>query len=245
MKKYITVMASFAAMAAPFAAGAAFHEILQQKKIDARPAMREEMKTQMTQEKEEMKGQVKEMRDAMKEKMDAMRKEMQAKRDTLREEIKKKREEFQAKAGERREALKKKIGEERAKRIEQFFAKMTEKFENAIDRLEKVADRLEDRLNASTAPAVEITPLKEKLAAARIKITAADAALADAKVKYAEAVKDTDLKAAFRKVHDIVQATTVKVREAHQALVEATAAIKAAGSRGQNPPATPVPSQNQ
>lgn len=248
MKKYISIIAGFAAMTMPFAAGAASHEILPQKKLDTRPLLsdqREEIKAQMKQEKETMKGEMKDIRSAVKEKMDAMRAEMRGKRDAMGEEMKKKREEFQAKAQERRDAMKKKIGEERAGRVEKFFTAMMEKFENAIDRLNKVADRLDDRLNASPSPAADVAALKDKLTAARAKIIEADAALADAKIKYAEAVKDADLKTAFRKVHDIVQSAAVKVKEAHRALAEVTTAIKSVAGREQEPPAATTPPQNQ
>ncbi|MFY9463068.1 MAG: hypothetical protein WAP52_02700 [Candidatus Sungiibacteriota bacterium] len=236
MKKYITVIMSCAAMTAPLVASAAFHEIFQQKTDTRTKAVemrdqRGEMKAKAVQIKDDAKGE-------MKEKTAAMRKEMQEKRDTLREEMKKKREDFQVKAAERREALKKKIGEERAGRIEKFFAEMTEKFESAIDRLEKVADRLDDRLNAFTAPAADMAILQDKLTAAHAKITEANAALLDAKIKYADAVKDADLKAAFRKVHDIVQSTAAKVKEAHRALVEVTAAIKGVAEKAA--PSTPT-----
>lgn len=209
-----------------------------------RQKMLEEAKDQRAalQEKAQM------MKDEAKTKTESMRKEMQARMEELKKkrlememEMKKKREEFQAGMEERKMELKKKLGEQKAVRIEQFFANMMKKFEDAIDRLEGVADKIENRLTASTADPADLAVVQAKLAAARGKISEAETALADAKAKYADAVKDTDFRESFKKVRALVEGVASKVKEAHRALVDVTASIKELGARGRNGSATTTP----
>lgn len=164
-----------------------------------------------------------------KARLEAVRKEAQEKRAKLIDEAKKKREEFKTKAEARKVELKKKLGEKRAENIEKFFLKMVEKFESAVDRLGKFADRIEARLNKAEDNGKNVTALKDKLAKAREKITAASSAIAGAKARYEEAIKDPDFKVAFKKVKEVVAGLSKTVREAHAALVDVVNSIKGLG----------------
>lgn len=187
-------------------------------------------------------------RDEMKVKAEELRKEMRirmgelkAKRQEVEAEMKKKREEFKAGMEERKAELKKKLGGQKAQRIEQFFAAMMKKFEEAIDRLKGVADKIENRLTSSTAAAEDVAVLQAKLAVVRAKITEAELALADAKAKYTDAVESSDFRESFKKVNELVRGVAAKVKEAHRALIGVTSSIKQLGSRGRNAGATTTP----
>ena len=192
---------------------------------DTRANMQEksqELRQNVQKKRQELKADVK-------IKLEAVRKEAQEKRMKLLDESKKKREEFKEKAQTRREELKKKMGEKRAENIEKYFLKMIEKFESAVDRLEKFADRIEARLNKEEDNGKNVTALKDKLAKAREKITAASSAIAGAKARYEEAIKDPDFKIAFKKVKEAVASLAKTVREAHAALVDVVNSIKGLG----------------
>lgn len=199
----------------------------------------QEMRKDAQQMKTEMQTKAQEMRAEMHKEMEAMK----IKRAAVQAEIKRARDDFKAKVEQRKADLKKKLGEERARRIEQYFGQMMEKFEHAIDRLKKVADRIDERLNASTADPAAVEPLRAKLVAARVRIDEAQTALTAAKAKYADAVKNADFKTAFQNVRGLVTDVAAMVRKAHRALVEVLAAIKEVNTRGRARGATTTPAQ--
>jgi len=187
----------------------------------------------------EMRQSIQEERRNLQQNIQIQRQELRGKRAELRDEIAKKREAFREEAQKRRDELKKKLGEVKAKRIEQFFTNMGEKFEKAIDRLGSLADRIEDRLNKAETNGKDVAALKAMLVKAREKITAAETALTDAKAKYAEATaSNQDFKVAFRKVHELAKGVTSKMREAHGALVDVINSTKGLGTER---PATTTP----
>lgn len=141
-------------------------------------------------------------------------------------EAKNKREDFKKEAQQRIGALKKRVGEERAKRIEQFFAQMARKFENAIDRLEGLADRVESRLTKAEEAGNDVSKIKDRLKSARDKIASAETALNDAKAKFKEMANSQNPKEAFRQVKVLVQGVAQKIKEAHRALVDVVKSVK-------------------
>lgn len=211
---------------APLLALGAFHGAVQEK--------RQELKQNVQERKQEIK------QDA-KSKVEALRKEAMEKRSMLRDEVKKKREDFKEKAEVRRDELKKKLGEKRAINIEKFFSKMVEKFENAVDRLGKFADRIEERLNKAADRGKDVVALRDKLAKAREKITAAQSALTDGKTKYGEAVRVADFKVAFKQVKEVTRGIKEKVKEAHAALVDVIRSTKGLGIDEEKPATPPAP----
>lgn len=214
----------------------AFHDGLKQEREADKQALeqkRDALKQEVQQKRDVLKKEIQEKKDLFtqetREKREALRKEMEVKKEALKDEIKKKRESFKDEAKKRREELKKKLGEEKAKRIEAFFQKMVEKFENAVDRLDKLADRISSWLDKAEDNGKDVVALREKLAAAKTKITDVEKALDEAKVKYAEAVKEPDFKVAFKKVKEIVKGVSEKVKQAHRALVDVVNSIKGLG----------------
>lgn len=166
------------------------------------------------------------LRQEAKEKRDALMQEAKQKRDAVMKAAKTKREAFKDEAKQRVETMKKKLGEERAKRIEQFFNQMVKKFENAIDRLNNLADRIESRLKKTEDAGNDVSKPRDLLKVARDKITAVETALSDAKAKFADMAKSENPKAAFEKVKELVKGVAQKVKEAHKALVDVITSIK-------------------
>ncbi|OHA02344.1 MAG: hypothetical protein A3J58_01890 [Candidatus Sungbacteria bacterium RIFCSPHIGHO2_02_FULL_52_23] len=238
------VLMPFAALAHEAVAAETSTEQRQQMQVDRQKGL-DAAKT----ERAALEEKARQMRDEVKSKQEELRREMQTRMEELKKkrqeveaEMKKKREEFQTKMEERKMELKKKLGEQKAVRIEQYFSQMMEKFQTAIDRLKGVADKIESRLTSSTADPANLAVLQTKLTAARAKIGEAEAALADAKVKYTDAVNSTDFKESFKKVRALVEGVAVKVKEAHRALVDVTSSIKELGARGRSS-STTTPAQ--
>lgn len=166
------------------------------------------------------------LRQEVKQKRDVLMQEAKQKRESLMQEAKTKREAFKEEAKQRVEAMKKKLGEERAKRIEQFFNNMVRKFENAIDRLNNLAERIESRLTKTEDAGNDVAKQRDLLKVARDKITAVETALSDAKAKFAEMAKSENPKEAFKKVKELAHSVAEKVKEAHKALVDVVTSLK-------------------
>ena len=218
----ISVMAPLVAYAADIAVPAARQDMREK---------REEFKNHLKERVGAIRGARSDMRmqpetqdraDAMKAFADSIR----DKREALTREIKKKHDEFDAGAEDRRALLKKKIGEKKAVRVEQFFANMTKKFEDAMVRLESVADRIDVRISMFPMDASQVSSAREKLADARGKISEARAALDSARAQYAEAVKNANIKKAFIKVRGAVESVTGKIKEARAALTSVIMSLR-------------------
>lgn len=220
------IFASVVGMVAPVIALGSFHEQLKEQTTEKREKIQQERK--------ELKQKIEEKRDALKERTTAAKQEFEVKRTAARgqaqAEVKKLREDFKGKTEARKAEMKKKFGEVRSQRIEQFFAKMTEKFENAIDRLNSMAEKIQARIDAAVANGKDMTKAKADLAVAQTKIDEAEKGLADAKTKYAELGASTDAKKKFAEVKTLVQGVEQKVKDAHAALVRAIANMKGMGT---------------
>lgn len=162
----------------------------------------------------------------MRQKREEFRKEVVQKHEELRKEIKSKHEEFKQKAQERKDELKKKIGEERARRVEDFFTRMANKLSLAIERLDKLADRIESRLDKISESGKDVSILETKLENARTSITSAQKALEDAKAKFTELAQNDNPKEAFPQVRELISQVSGAVKSAHAALVDVIGSIK-------------------
>lgn len=223
---------------APVAAFTAFHGVSGERNAaDNHPVIeerREEFKQELKDRREAIKNGVKNkverLKDGVKGSAAGRKSGGMARGSSIREDLAKRRAEFEAKANVRREDLKKKVGEERAERIEQFFNQMVGKFEVALERLEKFADRIEARIAAAASEGKDVSKARSELEVARIKIKEAAAELESAKAKYAEAIKNPNVKAAFADVRKIIHGVADKVRAAHQALVRSVKELKGVGA---------------
>ncbi len=253
----IIIGSSLALQLAPLAALAVFHEAVKERREAVKQEVkekREQLKDEVKQNREAVKQEFQQKRGALsqelKEKSEALRgelkkkqevfkTELKEKREAVKQELKDKREKFREEEKARKEELKKKLGEKRGENIERFFNQMVGKFEAAIKRLKDLSDRIVSRLSKAEENGRNVAELRIKLSAANDKIAAAERALEDAKVKYAEAVKDPDFKVAFKKVREVVNGVKEAIKEAHRALVDVVNSIKGLGD--EEPKATTTP----
>lgn len=207
----------------------------------AKKAINQVLRQQQQTLQQEAKAKKEALQAEVKAKREALQVELKTKRDAVITEMKTKRQEFEQKAKERVENLKKKLGEERAKRVEQLFNNMARKFEAAIDRLNKTADRIDALLKKASASGKDVSKQMDILTAARGKISAVETALQGAKAQFAAMAQSADTKTAFNKVKELIRGVEQKVKEAHAALVDVVKSIK--GLKLGEDRATTTPSQ--
>src|SRR3990167_363567 len=176
--------------------------------------------------KRQIKQERQQVRTDIQKKQQALQQEAKQKREALMQEIRARRENFKAEAQKRIDALKKKVGEERAKRIDQFFNQMVKKFENAIDRLNNLADRIESRLNKTEATGNDVSKQWDLLKAARDKIVTVEAALGDSKAQFEAMALSENPRSAFQQVKELIRGVADKIKDAHKALVDVVKSIK-------------------
>lgn len=229
----IIIVSGIIGAMAPVAVFGAFHEVLKERVEDQKEKIRQErdeLKQKIDERKDALKEKSRELKGELQERRDVIKRDLEVRRTAMKAEVKQMRDDFRAKTEARKDELKKKFGEKRAERIEQFFNRMVGKFEAAIDRLERSAERLEQRINAAVAAGRDMTKPMADLAAAQAKIDEAEKALTDAKAKYAELGTSQDAKKKFADVKALVQGVEQKVKDAHAALVRTIAGMKGMGT---------------
>jgi len=144
---------------------------------------------------------------------------------------------------ERMGARMQKLEERRKQMIKKFFEKMVRRFDAAINRLKKLADRIDSRLTKfATERGKDVTLLRTRLVEAKAKITEAEAAINAAKAGLDGALNSETPREAFEAVKKLISDARDKIKEAHQALVKVVTEIKGAsgGVKGGTATTTPI-----
>ncbi len=162
----------------------------------------------------------------IKQQMEQDREVIKQEREKEHEDMMKERDDFEHASSTRIANFKKHIGDQRAKTVDMLFGNMVGKFNSAIDRLNSLADRIQARLDVLSQNGKDVTTLNTKLAAARVKISDAVAALQTAKSKYTNIAQNPDPALAFQSVKQIIKDAEQKVKDAHAALVDVTSSVK-------------------
>ena len=190
-------------------------------------ALAEETRTAST-----TRNQIKDIRKEQLEKQKEMREETKNRIDTLRDEAKDRRENAStSRATTTREERKENRVDERMQRqreiIKAHFTKMMRRLDAAVLRLEKLAARMDTRIDKLTAKGVDMTKAKEKMTIARGKIADAKQAIADARTAADALVNSEKPKELFGDIRKLIKKAEQTVKDAHRALVEALREIKA------------------
>ena len=210
---------------------------------DVRRGMMQERRIEMRERVDERKEQTKAFatstatstrRGAALDKRGAMHTEMQERMERIRAEHQKKMDEhaargetFRGQAETRLRALHKRVSEDRAKHIEEFFARMVERYERMTERFSDFADRIEAHIERLEDSGVNVTAAKTALEEARTRINEALTKLEAVQSGYSDFVDDTDLRRAFgQKVRETVKVLNAAMRETHQALIRAAETVR-------------------
>lgn len=131
----------------------------------------------------------------------------------------------------------KKLAEQKD-RILKFWNKMSHRLSILIRDQQRLADRIEKRINKMAADGKDVTSFRAQLATARTAITEAQSALDNAKSLVADAIANNDAKTALKKVQDINKDVLAKIKVAHKDLVDL---IKSMSAATPTPTPTPTP----
>lgn len=186
---------------------------------------------------EERKAQALEHKEAVQKRIEERRVNVQAKRN----ELTQRKEEAQKRWEERKAKLSEKHKEIIARHVDQ----MTKRTQAAIDRLDKLADKIGNRIATLAAAGVDISTQKANLDHARAAIVDAQAALDSATAALAAAPQTDNPGEAYGQARVIFEDVKVAIKEAHRLLVDTTASLKGLSATAPSPsPATP-PSESQ
>lgn len=153
---------------------------------------------------------------------------------------------------ERREEMREKMAERRSEILKRIAERMVKHMELAIERMEKIATRIDARIAKLKERGVNTAASEALLATAREKLNAAGAAVANAKAEMANALAVADVDAdgdgkmdkvdPGKKVREFLTTARNAVKDAHRALVEAIKSLKSSAElRGMNTGATTTP----
>ena len=147
--------------------------------------------------------------------------------DSIRDQMEAKREALKTAVEERRDTAINKIKD----RIADFTDKVIKRFEAALERLEKLATRIESRIAKMEAEGIDVVEAKELLLAAEAKIEIAKTSVAEISLPLQDVISDTGTTtAAIKGKYESLRAEIVKAKEdikaAHAALVEVILNLK-------------------
>ncbi len=128
----------------------------------------------------------------------------------------------------KKEEVQKKLEEVRAEKVRKSIAKMNNRFEAAIGRLENISIRISTRLDTLEKSGKDVSKSKTDLESAVAKVSSARAKLSEAKASL-EAIADSETpKTVLEEAKVKTEEVKTLVMEAHVALVDVINSIKGA-----------------
>lgn len=177
-------------------------------------------------------------RKEMEERRETLKNEMEEKRETLKDEMEQKRETIKGEIENKRESIKDEVEKRRENAIEniqnrlnKFVHNVTERFDAAIERLEKLASRIDGRITKMEAENIDVTNAKELMVVAKIKIETAKTSIAGLSlesevISSSTATTTVDIKEDFQNLKNQVEKAKKDIKAAHAALVEVIRNLK-------------------
>ncbi len=156
------------------------------------------------------------------------RENKQEKRQNIKEQVEQKRENIQ----ERVSGFRIQLQERRKQLIRLFYGRMLGRFEAALDRQEKLADRISSRLDKIEATDRNVGRERTKLGEVRKLITESRAKVAEIRIEFEEVLNANDPKAAFQGVRELVaNELLARIKKIHSLLVEVITSLRGVGER--------------
>lgn len=126
-----------------------------------------------------------------------------------------------------KERTKQKTEETRKVRVRAYLGRVAGRTGIAITRLERIADRIDSRLDKLQEKGTDVSDYRTLLETAETKITGAKLDAENAKIKIEEMMNSgEDAKTIFQQIKDELNKVKQAVKGAHSALVDVIAAIK-------------------
>jgi hypothetical protein len=127
---------------------------------------------------------------------------------------------------EKRQEIRQRLAERKKIRIKAFFNRMAKRMDFAVIRLNKLADRIESRLNKFEQMGKDIGDSRVLLEEARTAILSAKTAIEEAKSKIDEVLESDEPRTAFGQIRSLVHEVRDSIKAAHQALVNVIRNLK-------------------
>jgi len=178
-------------------------------------------------DQDEMKATSTEVRIRTREEYEAKKQEIEQQRELLKAEIEAKRETIKDEIEQRRE----KVMDDIRDRLDNFIDKIVDRFDASIERLEKLAQRIESRISKYEAEGINVTKSKELLVIAKTKIETAKTSVAALETETlnvigSNATTTTALKADFNELKSQLEKAKKDIKAAHTALVDVIENLK-------------------
>ena len=151
-----------------------------------------------------------------------VQKRIEVRQTDIKNRVELQREEIATRAGE----VRKKLVEHRKVLIRKYFARMMLRFQAAIARMGRIADRIERRLGIMEERGIDVADLQSDLSAVRDDLSVAEGLLGGLEDKVEEALASEDPKSAFEPVRQTVQEVRDMFKDIHQQLVTIVQAMR-------------------
>lgn len=161
----------------------------------------------------------------------------------IRENVQQKREQVREQVQQKREQVRERLAEKRKQLIRDHFKRMMKRFDAALERLKKIGERIQSRIDKAKANGKDVASAQTALDRAKASWQEAKSAVDDIKGKLESVLSADDPKAAFKDVQNLIEAARDKIKAAHAAMVDAITALKGIG--GGSDRATTTPAENQ
>lgn len=187
-----------------------------------------------------------ELRLKAKAELDARKKELEQKRETVQKEIEKRKEELKTQINEKKDSIRNEVDKKREnavnqikERLAKFITNTIERYEAAITRLEKLAQRIDSRIAKFEAEGVNVTKAKELMVIAKLKIETAKTSVSGINLQSELTASSTAtttvmIKKDFEGLRAQLEKAKTDIKAAHAALVDVVKNLKP----GQNRTAT-------
>jgi exonuclease VII small subunit len=130
------------------------------------------------------------------------------------------------------------LREDAVRRIKAFMARILRRFDAAIVRLEKVADRIEARIEKLEAKGFVLSEASQLLVAARGEVKAASKAIDEVRATIDSVLDSDQPRESFGAVREALSEAKQSIKNAHRALVKSVRAIKSSLSSDDTGPSS-------
>lgn len=134
------------------------------------------------------------------------------------------------------EALRKRFTEQRQKTITNFFARMVERLKAALEREQKLGERIQSRIDKARANGKDVTAAQAALASARTAWEEAEQSVESAETAMKDVLSSDNPKTAFEGVKTLVANAAGKIKAVHAAFVDVVNTLKGIGGGGRPAP---------
>jgi DNA repair exonuclease SbcCD ATPase subunit len=170
------------------------------------------------------------IRDAFRDKREDARDDFKERKTSAAAEFKDKRmdarDDFKERKASAAAEFKERLSERRKEHIKQWWARVNRRLSAVIERLYKLADKIDGRLDRAEAAGKDVSEQRDDLTEARAKIDAAKQKLADATAEVESIIADGTPREAFAKLRELHKGVISSIREAHRALVAVLVSLR-------------------